>query len=104
MRLNHLLPPAPAVDAAVDLIDTVIKLWLAKNLNLKSWQIAQGGKRIYLSDVSLVYIKVAVISVNFAQGVDYDKGLLTVSTGLFVFPLIPFLIGTGGTSQSPQSR
>jgi hypothetical protein len=62
MRLNHLLPPGPAVDVAVDLIDTVIKLWLAKNLNLKSWQTAQGGTRIYLSDSLLVYVKMALTS------------------------------------------
>jgi hypothetical protein len=72
MRLNYLLTPAPAVDVAVDLIDTVIKLWLARNLNLRSWQVAQGGKRIYLSDSLLVYIKVALTSSNFVQGKDYN--------------------------------
>jgi hypothetical protein len=72
MRLNHLLPPAPAVDVAVDLIDTVIKLWSAKKLNLKSWQITQGGKRIYLTDSLLVYIKVALTSSHFTQGKDYE--------------------------------
>ena len=72
MRLNYLLPPGPAVDVAVYLIDTVIKLWLARNLNLRSWQVAQGGKRIYLSDSLLVYIKVALTSSNFVQGKDYN--------------------------------
>jgi hypothetical protein len=71
MRLNYLLPPGPAVDVAVDLIDTVIKLWVAKNLNLKSWQIAQGGKRIYLSDSLLIYIKVALTGSHYVQGKDY---------------------------------
>jgi hypothetical protein len=71
MRLNHLLPPASAVDVAVDLIDKVIKLWLAKKLNLKSWQITQGGKRIYLSDSLLICIKVALTSSHYVQGKDY---------------------------------
>ena len=72
MRLNHLLPPVPAVDVAVDLIDTVIKLWSAMNLNLKSWQIANGGKLIYLSDNLLIYIKVALTSSHYVQGTDYQ--------------------------------